>query len=217
MLDDGPHKYAAIAPAEAGGGPPERGRMAGPDPATAGASQAHAHGTGEARPATGRRSRSVRPGPGAGRQVGVPPRTHLRPVRGGHHPHHRPARGRGCPQYREGLRGAGRLRHPHRRRRLGGGGHWRAGSGLASRPLDFGNSGTGVRLMMGAVAGQAVIAAFDGDASLRRRPMKRVLDPLAQMGVAVVSAAEGGRLPSPSRATLKRRPSPTRPRSRQRR
>ncbi|MEP9352571.1 3-phosphoshikimate 1-carboxyvinyltransferase [Xanthobacter sp. KR7-65] len=71
------------------------------------------------------------------------------------------------------------------------------GRGLASpkAPLDFGNSGTGVRLMMGAVAGQAVIAAFDGDASLRRRPMKRVLDPLAQMGAEVVASAEGGRLP----------------------
>ncbi|WP_454915729.1 3-phosphoshikimate 1-carboxyvinyltransferase [Xanthobacter sediminis] len=69
--------------------------------------------------------------------------------------------------------------------------------GLAppSAPLDFGNSGTGVRLMMGAVAGADITATFDGDASLRRRPMKRVLDPLAMMGVEVVSMAEGGRLP----------------------
>lgn len=62
-------------------------------------------------------------------------------------------------------------------------------------PLDFGNSGTGVRLMMGAVAGQDITATFDGDASLRRRPMARVLDPLAAMGASVVACAEGGRLP----------------------
>ena len=61
--------------------------------------------------------------------------------------------------------------------------------------LDFGNSGTGVRLMMGAVAGTPITATFDGDASLRKRPMRRVLDPLTAMGVEVVSAAEGGRLP----------------------
>ncbi|MFG1178780.1 3-phosphoshikimate 1-carboxyvinyltransferase [Xanthobacter versatilis] len=69
--------------------------------------------------------------------------------------------------------------------------------GLSSpaAPLDFGNSGTGVRLMMGAVAGQDVTATFDGDASLRRRPMKRVLDPLTAMGVEIVDSAEGGRLP----------------------
>jgi 3-phosphoshikimate 1-carboxyvinyltransferase len=62
-------------------------------------------------------------------------------------------------------------------------------------PLDFGNSGTGCRLAIGAVAGCAVTATFDGDASLRKRPMRRVLDPLEQMGVRVIAAAEGGRLP----------------------
>ena len=62
-------------------------------------------------------------------------------------------------------------------------------------PLDFGNSGTGARLMMGAVAGNPITATFDGDASLRRRPMKRVLDPLAAMGVELVASAEGQRLP----------------------
>ncbi|MFG1345951.1 3-phosphoshikimate 1-carboxyvinyltransferase [Xanthobacter autotrophicus DSM 431] len=69
------------------------------------------------------------------------------------------------------------------------------GLSTPAAPLDFGNSGTGVRLMMGAVAGQNVTATFDGDASLRRRPMKRVLDPLTAMGAQVASAAEGGRLP----------------------
>jgi 3-phosphoshikimate 1-carboxyvinyltransferase len=62
-------------------------------------------------------------------------------------------------------------------------------------PLDFGNSGTGCRLVMGAVAGCPVTATFDGDASLRSRPMRRVLDPLERMGARVVSAGEGGRLP----------------------
>ncbi|MGC2084127.1 MAG: 3-phosphoshikimate 1-carboxyvinyltransferase [Bradyrhizobium sp.] len=64
-----------------------------------------------------------------------------------------------------------------------------------SAPLDFGNSGTGCRLVMGAVAGCPVTAVFDGDASLRSRPMRRVLDPLALMGAKVTSGGEGGRLP----------------------
>jgi 3-phosphoshikimate 1-carboxyvinyltransferase len=62
-------------------------------------------------------------------------------------------------------------------------------------PLDFGNSGTGCRLSMGAVAGCPITATFDGDASLRTRPMRRILDPLEQMGARVRSIAEGGRLP----------------------
>ena len=62
-------------------------------------------------------------------------------------------------------------------------------------PLDFGNSGTGCRLAIGAVAGSPVTATFDGDASLRSRPMRRVLDPLEKMGARVIEAAEGGRLP----------------------
>ncbi|ADH91133.1 3-phosphoshikimate 1-carboxyvinyltransferase [Ancylobacter novellus DSM 506] len=61
--------------------------------------------------------------------------------------------------------------------------------------LDFGNAGTGSRLMMGVVAGNPIVATFDGDASLRKRPMRRILDPLEKMGVQVVDAAEGGRLP----------------------
>jgi 3-phosphoshikimate 1-carboxyvinyltransferase len=61
--------------------------------------------------------------------------------------------------------------------------------------LDFGNSGTGCRLVMGAVAGCAIRARFDGDASLRKRPMRRVLDPVERMGARAVEAAEGGRLP----------------------
>jgi len=61
--------------------------------------------------------------------------------------------------------------------------------------LDFGNSGTGCRLVMGAVAGCPVTAVFDGDASLRSRPMRRILDPLALMGAKVIAGAEGGKLP----------------------
>jgi 3-phosphoshikimate 1-carboxyvinyltransferase len=62
-------------------------------------------------------------------------------------------------------------------------------------PLDFGNSGTGCRLVMGAVAGCPITAVFDGDASLRGRPMRRILDPLELMGAKAGSSGEGGRLP----------------------
>src|SRR6201994_2114465 len=62
-------------------------------------------------------------------------------------------------------------------------------------PLDFGNSGTGCRLVMGAVAGCPISAVFDGDASLRSRPMRRILDPLELMGARTSDAGEGGRLP----------------------
>jgi 3-phosphoshikimate 1-carboxyvinyltransferase len=60
--------------------------------------------------------------------------------------------------------------------------------------LDHGNSGTGVRLMMGAVSTTPITATFTGDASLCRRPMRRILDPLALFGAQAV-AREGGRLP----------------------
>ena len=61
--------------------------------------------------------------------------------------------------------------------------------------LDFGNSGTGCRLVMGAVAGCPITATFDGDASLRTRPMNRILDPVALIGARTVAVADGGRLP----------------------
>jgi len=82
-----------------------------------------------------------------------------------------------------------------------GGGAWRVhGVGVAGfaeprAALDFGNSGTGSRLMFGAVAGCPITAVFDGDASLRKRPMRRILDPLELMGARVLEQAEGGRLP----------------------
>jgi 3-phosphoshikimate 1-carboxyvinyltransferase len=64
-----------------------------------------------------------------------------------------------------------------------------------AKPLDFGNSGTGCRLVIGAVAGCPITATFDGDASLRKRPMTRVLDPLARLGARAIHVADGGRLP----------------------
>ncbi len=85
-----------------------------------------------------------------------------------------------------------------------GEGDWRVhglGVGGFAEPadvLDFGNSGTGARLTMGAVATTPITTIFTGDASLRRRPMGRVLEPLALFG-AVADTREGGLLP----ATLK--------------
>ncbi len=52
-----------------------------------------------------------------------------------------------------------------------------------ARSIYAGNAGTGVRLLMGAAAGQSIAATFDGDASLRKRPMGRVLDPLRDFGL----------------------------------
>lgn len=60
--------------------------------------------------------------------------------------------------------------------------------------IDMGNSGTGVRLLMGMLAGHALSATLTGDASLRSRPMERIMAPLRRMG-ARFNAAGGGRLP----------------------
>ena len=62
------------------------------------------------------------------------------------------------------------------------------------RVIDCGNSGTGVRLIMGAMATSPVTATFTGDASLKKRPMARVTDPLALFGAMAVGRS-GGRLP----------------------
>jgi 3-phosphoshikimate 1-carboxyvinyltransferase len=83
-----------------------------------------------------------------------------------------------------------------------GGGQWRVhgvGVGGFSEPgqgqkLDFGNSGTGCRLLLGAVGGCPITATFDGDASLRTRPMRRILDPLERIGARTLSSTDG-RLP----------------------
>jgi 3-phosphoshikimate 1-carboxyvinyltransferase len=67
-----------------------------------------------------------------------------------------------------------------------GPGRWRVIGGKwhsPEQPIDCGNSGTSVRLLMGAAAGQGVRASFTGDASLSKRPMRRVKAPLEAMGV----------------------------------
>jgi 3-phosphoshikimate 1-carboxyvinyltransferase len=79
-------------------------------------------------------------------------------------------------------------------------GRWRihgVGVGGLLQPqaaLDMGNSGTSTRLLMGLVASHAITVAFTGDASLSRRPMNRVIDPLSLMG-AEFTSSPGGRLP----------------------
>ncbi|SFP34234.1 3-phosphoshikimate 1-carboxyvinyltransferase [Sphingomonas rubra] len=60
--------------------------------------------------------------------------------------------------------------------------------------LDMGNSGTSTRLLMGLVASHPITATFTGDASLSKRPMGRVIEPLSTMG-ADITASPGGRLP----------------------
>jgi len=70
-----------------------------------------------------------------------------------------------------------------------------AGFAQPRAALDFGNSGTGCRLSMGAVASCPITAIFDGDASLRSRPMRRILDPLEKFGARTVDQQQGGRLP----------------------
>lgn len=80
------------------------------------------------------------------------------------------------------------------------GGDWRVngvGVGGLLQPqtaLDMGNSGTSTRLLMGLVASHPITVTFTGDASLSKRPMGRVIEPLSQMG-AQFSASPGGRLP----------------------
>ncbi|MEG3180083.1 3-phosphoshikimate 1-carboxyvinyltransferase [Sphingomonas sp. LT1P40] len=74
---------------------------------------------------------------------------------------------------------------------------WGVGVGGLLQPevaLEMGNSGTSTRLLMGLVASHPITATFTGDASLSKRPMGRVIDPLSQMG-ADFTASPGGRLP----------------------
>ena len=62
-------------------------------------------------------------------------------------------------------------------------------------PLDAGNSGTTTRLISGILAGQPFETLIDGDASLRSRPMKRIMDPLTLMGADIRSLSGNGCLP----------------------
>ena len=90
-------------------------------------------------------------------------------------------------------------------------GSWRVvGCGVGglsepAAPLDFGNAGTGTRLMMGVIAGHDMTVKLVGDASLSRRPMGRVLGPLKSMGLEVL---EGDRetLPLTIRGSASRHP-----------
>jgi len=82
-----------------------------------------------------------------------------------------------------------------------GPGHYRiAGVGLhgLTEPndiIDCGNSGTTARLLIGLLAGQPFWTLLTGDESLRRRPMKRVVEPLGRMGATIVGRGGGERLP----------------------
>ena len=83
------------------------------------------------------------------------------------------------------------------------------GNGLGSlrspeKVLNLGNSGTGVRLLMGLVSGCDITASFAGDESLNTRPMKRVLHPLSQSGAEILSnnnklpiTIKGNKIPIP--------------------
>ncbi len=81
------------------------------------------------------------------------------------------------------------------------GGEWvirGTGNGALLEPqaaLDFGNAGTGSRLTMGLVGTYDMETTFVGDASLSKRPMARVLDPLREMGTQVLKATSGDRMP----------------------
>lgn len=88
-----------------------------------------------------------------------------------------------------------------------GEGHWvvdGVGVGGLLQPavqLDMGNSGTSTRLLMGLVSSHPITATFIGDASLSRRPMGRVIEPLGRIG-ADITASPGGRLPLMLRGAL---------------
>ena len=64
-----------------------------------------------------------------------------------------------------------------------------------SQMLDVGNSGTTTRLISGILAGQPFTTTLNGDASIQKRPMKRIMDPLAQMGAEVRSLKDNGCAP----------------------
>jgi 3-phosphoshikimate 1-carboxyvinyltransferase len=62
---------------------------------------------------------------------------------------------------------------------------------MPQQPLDMGNSGTSMRLLTGLLSGQSFPVTLIGDASLSRRPMRRVTEPLAQMGARVGTSGQG--------------------------
>lgn len=70
-----------------------------------------------------------------------------------------------------------------------------AGLRQAGAAIDCGNSGTSIRLMSGLLAGLPFPSELDGDASIRQRPMQRVIDPLTQMGARIRSKSGNGLAP----------------------
>ena len=64
----------------------------------------------------------------------------------------------------------------------------------ADSPIDLGNSGTGIRLLAGLVAGFGFTTTLDGDASIRQRPMDRIIHPLTAMGASIKGSGRDGSL-----------------------
>jgi len=71
----------------------------------------------------------------------------------------------------------------------------RAGLQTPTGDLDMGNAGTGMRLMAGTMAGQGIACTITGDASLRRRPMRRIIEPLRRMGAQITGEGAGDTAP----------------------
>jgi len=65
------------------------------------------------------------------------------------------------------------------------------GVSITGEVIDCGNSGTTMRLLSGVLAGRPIVATLDGDASLRQRPMDRIIEPLSRMGAQVISRNQG--------------------------
>lgn len=101
-------------------------------------------------------------------------------------------RGEDCLNTMRAFRALGvRVDETEHRLIVHGKGMW--GLGEANGPVDCGNSGTGIRLLTGVLAGQDFFTVLTGDHSIRRRPMGRVVKPLRQMG-AVIAGRKGGEL-----------------------
>ncbi|HEV8539551.1 MAG TPA: 3-phosphoshikimate 1-carboxyvinyltransferase [Nitrospiraceae bacterium] len=101
-------------------------------------------------------------------------------------------RGEDCLNTAQAFRAMGiRIDEQPDQLRVHGKGLW--GLTEPEHPLDCGNSGTGIRLLTGLLAGQDFFAILTGDESIRRRPMGRVVKPLRQMG-AVIAGRKGGEL-----------------------
>ena len=103
-----------------------------------------------------------------------------------------PCRGEDCLNTARSFRALGiRIDEGPDRLEVHGKGLW--GLSEPEHPLDCGNSGTGIRLLTGLLAGQDFFTVLTGDESVRRRPMGRVVKPLREMG-AVISGRKGGEL-----------------------